>query len=226
MPLTKKRKAAQEREYDKRRLKGWTANFNPESNSDTEYTDDFNYATDEDSLSLIVTSPLELSGSEDDSEESDGSDLLEMEESVVDSDDWDPAFQTLSGLYPLFTTPVSFSRVKGPRWGVYTGNSRTTRWREQSRRQELTKQAQGCCNIRTYFKPKPVPSQTCSEADAVEELNTITENRGLYEPPVIAFSPGGSPSSESTETMTTIEANTYPIVLMKRLWIKMRFSSL
>ncbi|KAG8901985.1 hypothetical protein FRC00_003019 [Tulasnella sp. 408] len=103
MPLNKKRKGAQEREYDKRRLKGWTADFNPGSaGSDTEYTDDFSCATDEDAVATLL---LELSGSED--EESDGSDLLQIKELVVNSDDWDPTFQPLSGICLLFTRPPS-----------------------------------------------------------------------------------------------------------------------
>lgn len=109
MPLAKNRKAAQEREYFKRRLKGWNANFNPDGGSDTDYipdsgNDDSDCAADDDSLSPAMMLPIELSESED--EESDGSDLLKMEESVVDLDDWDPAFQPLSGVCPLFTRPV------------------------------------------------------------------------------------------------------------------------
>lgn len=109
MPLAKKRKAAQEREYFKRRLKGWNADFNPDIGSDTDYipdsdNDDCDCAADGDSSCPAMMLPIKLSGSED--EESDGSDLLEMEESVVDLDDWDPAFQPLSGVCPLFTRLV------------------------------------------------------------------------------------------------------------------------
>lgn len=102
MALTKKRKAARDREDHKRRLKGWT----PNGRSDTEYSssDDLGGTTDDDSSRPTMAAPLESMESED--EESDGSDLLDIEESVVDSDDWDPTFQPLSGVCPLFTRPV------------------------------------------------------------------------------------------------------------------------
>lgn len=56
-----------------------------------------------------MAAPLESLEFEDKDKESDGSGLLEIEESVVDSDDWDPTFQPLSKLCPLFTRPVCTS---------------------------------------------------------------------------------------------------------------------
>ncbi|KIO29457.1 hypothetical protein M407DRAFT_21355 [Tulasnella calospora MUT 4182] len=76
MPLSKKRKAALKREYSKRRLKGWTADFNRDNHGDTDYipnsdSDDCDCAADDGDSSPAVTTPLELSESEDEDADED-----------------------------------------------------------------------------------------------------------------------------------------------------------